>query len=126
MNLNSLRMARALAICFVAIALTFIAACGQTGSTTFTVAPDGTPKVVHHDNDDPYDGPAWFEDVTASAGIDFTYRNGEEAGHFAIIESLGGGIALLDYDKDGLIDIYLAGGGHYDGKTVLGHPGRLY
>ena len=30
----------------------------------------------------------------------FTYRNGEEAGQFAILESLGGGVAILDYDSD--------------------------
>jgi hypothetical protein len=67
-----------------------------------------------------------FADVTAKSGIDFTYRNGEEAGHFAIIESLGGGVALFDYDGDGLLDVFLPGGGHYDGKKVLGHPCKLY
>jgi hypothetical protein len=64
--------------------------------------------------------------VTASSGIDFTYRNGEEAGHFAIIESLGGGVALLDFDRDGLLDVFLPGGGRYDGKKVLGNPCKLY
>jgi len=71
-------------------------------------------------------GPPLFEDVTKAAGIDFTYRNGEDAGNFAIIESLGGGVALFDYDNDGRIDIFIPGGGHYQAKTVLGHPGRLY
>jgi hypothetical protein len=71
-------------------------------------------------------GPPYFEDVTKPAGIEFTYRNGEEAGHFAIIESLGGGVALFDYDNDGRIDLYFTGGGQYDGKKVLGRPGRLY
>lgn len=71
-------------------------------------------------------GPPIFDEVSKSAGIDFTYRNGEEAGNFAIIESLGGGVALFDYDLDGKIDIYFTGGGRYEGKTVLGHPGRLY
>lgn len=71
-------------------------------------------------------GPPAFEDVTRTAGIDFTYRNGEDAGHFAIIESIGGGVAAFDYDRDGRIDLFFTGGGHYEGKTVLGHPGRLY
>jgi hypothetical protein len=64
--------------------------------------------------------------MTATSGIAFTYRNGEEAGHFAIIESLGGGAALIDFDADGLLDVFLPGGGHYDGKKVLGHPCKLY
>src|SRR5438309_99730 len=71
-------------------------------------------------------GPPPFADLTTSAGIAVTYRNGEEAGNFAIIESLGGGVALLDYDGDGLLDVFLPGGGRYEGKTVLGHPCKLF
>src|SRR5438445_182878 len=57
------------------------------------------------------------------------FRNGEEAQHFAIIESLGGGVALIDYDGDGLLDLFLTGGGYYDGKDkrdIKGHGCRLY
>lgn len=70
--------------------------------------------------------PPWFEDVTKSSGIDFTYRNGEEANHFAILESLGGGVAVLDYDGDGLFDLFIPGGGWFEGQTVRGHPSKLY
>ncbi len=73
-----------------------------------------------------YSGPPLFEDVTSRSGIEFTYRNGEEANNFAIIESLGGGIALLVFDRDGLLDIFIPGGGYYDGKKVLGYPCKLY
>jgi enediyne biosynthesis protein E4 len=75
-------------------------------------------------------GPPLFEDVASRAGIDFTYRNGEEsADHYAILESLGGGAGLLDYDGDGLLDILLTGGGGYagpDGKEIVGRPCALY
>jgi hypothetical protein len=83
-------------------------------------------------------GPPFFKDVTATSGIDFTYRNGEEAGHLAILESLGGGVALIDYDGDGLLDVFVTGGGYFT-KTrdefnqdkskppeIKGHPCKLY
>ncbi|HEY2251044.1 MAG TPA: VCBS repeat-containing protein, partial [Planctomycetaceae bacterium] len=58
----------------------------------------------------------WFEDVTARSGVDFTYRNGREAGRFYLIESFGGGAALLDFDRDGDMDLFLVGGGTISGE----------
>jgi hypothetical protein len=74
-------------------------------------------------------GPPFFENVTASTGIAMTFRDGQEAGHYAILESLGGGIALLDFDGDGLVDIFIPGGGYFAGadkKEIRGHPGKLF
>jgi hypothetical protein len=83
-------------------------------------------------------GPPFFADVTAASGVKHTYRNGEESNHYAILESLGGGAAVFDYDGDGLLDVYLTGGGHYDRSdeaykkdpkqmpNILGIPGKLY
>src|SRR5689334_3641495 len=59
-------------------------------------------------------GPPLFQEVTAACGIDAIYRNGEEAGHYAILESLGGGVAVFDFDSDGLLDFFVPGGGRYD------------
>jgi len=74
--------------------------------------------------------PPLFQDVTAGSGLAFTYRNGEEtANNLSILESLGGGVALIDYDGDGLLDIFLTGGGFYTGpdhKDIAGWPCRLY
>jgi hypothetical protein len=74
-------------------------------------------------------GPPLFQDVTESSGVAITYHNGEEAGHFAILESLGGGVALIDYDGDGLYDLFITGGGAYAGtdqKEIKGLPCKLY
>ena len=71
-----------------------------------------------------------FEDITTSSGISFTYRNGEDtANHLSILESLGGGAGLIDYDGDGFLDVFLPGGGGFEGenkKTIVGRPCKLY
>jgi hypothetical protein len=70
---------------------------------------------------------ARFVDVTETSGVRFQYRDGQEAGHYAILESLGGGVALFDYDGDGALDVFLPGGGKYGPeKEILGLPGALY
>src|SRR5262245_42287236 len=111
--------------------LSLLAACaGGLAAVLFACSRLGTPTV-----NDPTTGalsetaPGFFEDVTSASGIAFTYRNGQEAGHYAILESLGGGVGLIDYDQDGRLDIFVTGGGYYDGpdkKTIKGYPNRLY
>jgi hypothetical protein len=68
-------------------------------------------------------------DVTERSGIKFIYRNGEEANHLSIFESVGGGVGVLDYDGDGLMDLFFPGGGVFTGpgkKEIVGKPCKLY
>ena len=46
-----------------------------------------------------------FTDVTASTGITFSHVFSPDKKY--IVESMSGGVALFDFDKDGWIDIYL-------------------
>jgi hypothetical protein len=73
--------------------------------------------------------PELFEDVTLDSGVAHTFRSGQEAGHYAILELLGGGVGLLDFDGDGLLDVFVTGGGAFEGpdkKQIKGRPCRLY
>ena len=55
------------------------------------------------------------------------YRNGEESGQCAILESLGGGVGLLDYDRDGWLDGVFPGGGEINlDHTIRGYPPTVW
>jgi hypothetical protein len=51
-----------------------------------------------------------FEDRREQAGIDFLHQSGRSNEKF-LIETMGGGIGLLDYDADGLLDIFFLNSG---------------
>jgi hypothetical protein len=61
-------------------------------------------------------GLAAFEDVTARSGIGFVLNTGALPGAKRQIETMLGGVALFDYDGDGLLDIFLANGALQPGE----------
>jgi hypothetical protein len=105
------------------VALLLLAGGCARGPTPETVpcsagAPAGEPPA-----------PALFRDVTAASGVDFAYRNGEEAGQMTILEFLGGGLAAFDFDGDGRLDLFITGGGSFagpDSHQIKGRPCKLY
>lgn len=64
-----------------------------------------------------------FRDVSVEAGLDFTHRSGA-AGNFHLPEIMGSGGALLDYDNDGDLDVYLVQAGSLESGE--GAENRLY
>ena len=70
----------------------------------------------------------WFEDVTNRSGFDFTYTNGREANQYTLLESTGGGVALLDFDLDGDLNIFCTAGGRLTASpfAIQGRPIALY
>ena len=53
--------------------------------------------------------PDWFTDVAQASGLDFTHVNGM-SGKFYYPEIMAPGVALLDYDNDGDLDVYVTQG----------------
>src|SRR5947208_3427336 len=67
-----------------------------------------------------------FTDLTEQAGITWQQFGGESPDRF-LIETMGGGVAFFDFDKDGLLDIFLINGGETPhGKSPLPLSNALY
>ena len=63
--------------------------------------------------------PIIFQDATSSSGLDQFLHHSGTPEKTTILESVGSGLALLDYDNDGWLDIYLL-----SGSTVAALSGK--
>ncbi len=67
-----------------------------------------------------------FTDITEASGITWRNFNGESQDRF-LIEATSGGVGFLDFDSDGLLDIYLVNGGETPkGKSPVPVCNALY
>ena len=73
------------------LALAVLLSALASGQAAAPPSPAGPPRLL-------------FRDVGSAAGITFLHHSAPEKKY--IVESMGGGVALLDFDNDGLIDIY--------------------
>jgi hypothetical protein len=60
-----------------------------------------------------------FEDVTAAVGIHFEYVASHTSKKY-LLETMGAGVALFDYDNDGRLDIFVVNGAPLSDPTAKG------
>jgi hypothetical protein len=74
-------------------------------------------------------GPVVFEDIAQKAGLTaWRHTMGTPQKQF-ILETVGSGVGLIDYDNDGWLDIYLVNGSTYDalnGKAAAPHAALFH
>jgi enediyne biosynthesis protein E4 len=88
-------------------------------------SPGDTPvePVTHHEagsiaaSTEPSTVAIVFRDDAERARLRFTYENGETPQH-QIPETIGGGVAVLDFDGDGWLDVYVVQGGAFPPDRV--------
>lgn len=67
----------------------------------------------------------WFAEEAAARGIDFLHVSGHRE-RFYIPEIIGGGAAMIDFDQDGWLDIYLVQSGSLYDTDAPRLANRLY
>ena len=60
-----------------------------------------------------------FTDITPASGIDFKHENSPTSNKY-LLETMGGGVALLDYDNDGRLDVFFTSGAKLDDPMAPG------
>jgi hypothetical protein len=60
---------------------------------------------------------AQFTDVTAASRLDFRHENSPTPTKY-LVETMGGGVALIDYNNDGRLDVFFTNGARIEGERV--------
>ena len=63
--------------------------------------------------------PGNFVDITQASGVHFEYQASHTSKKY-LIETMGSGVALFDYDNDGRLDIFLVNGAPLSDPTPVG------
>jgi len=92
--------------------------CASEEPAPVSSSPSQTPET-------PPASPIQFTQSDSLASADVRYHNSVETGHDSILESLGGGVGISDFDLDGQIDLCFPSGGILKDRTITGLPSRL-
>ena len=89
-----------------------------TAAETHAPTSSGSPSLTRTNT-------PWFTNVVTGSGLSFQHHSGQ-TGHYWLPEMETGGVGLLDFDGDGLLDVFCVNGGSLDPArpTPPGH--QLY
>lgn len=130
MNWPSVRLVRPRAraadpICLLLLAAT--AGCERGEPRPVEIAVVHGPARADHPEAGAPAPPPIFEECAEQRGLRFTWRSGH-AGRYLNPEIVGGGVALIDHDDDGDLDVFLVQGGgvlspQQDGDRLFANDG---
>src|SRR5947199_7582756 len=96
-------------LCFALTLAALFGGCRERATTSDQRAT-GDRQPTSNDN-------AWFADAAPQSGLTFTHFNGM-SGEFYYPEIMPPGVALLDYDNDGDLDVFVVQGQMLGNKTL--------
>lgn len=111
-----------------------MSACGrstpsQPSSAPSVVAPspaDGLQIPAQRDAREVQQAVGRFRDVAAAGGIEFSYYNAAK-GRMHLRETMGGGVGMIDFDGDGVLDLFFTDGCDLPRDPAdRQHRGRLF
>jgi enediyne biosynthesis protein E4 len=94
------------------LTLVFVCALGSGLFAQTQADPSGTPSIT-------------FRDITQRAGIHFVHNNAA-FGKKYLPETMGPGVAFIDYDNDGWPDIFIVNGTNWPGQPQKHTTPKLY
>ena len=112
-------------ICFILVLITVLAGCAEKSKSAGNLtnnqndSADSSIRVDVHTS-------ITFHDHSERLSRQL-YHNGEDSDYFAILEALGGGVAAIDFDRDGMWDLLFPGGGDLlPEDRIEGRPAGLF
>lgn len=107
--------------------LLLFAGCSKERQTSTKNSSLVVPPAVVPESTATRNSPFQFSECAGQMGVIQDYRNGAEHSYYTILESLGGGIGILDFDHDQRKDLFIPGGGRFDSsKNPSGRESSLF
>jgi hypothetical protein len=109
----------------IGLALVVFLALAAAGAAVWLATRPPVPPPAPPGEDDGPPTAIRFDDVTRAAGIDFVHHDSSTDMHY-ILETMGSGVAWIDHDGDGLLDLFLPQVGPLDPKSTDRPTPRFY